>query len=91
MTARATTLYYITDGTFSVEDSRGTLERQGDLMILPGGDAKFVPDDPTFPATVFRRDGVIELRVGRQGQLRLDEYLKSLARWLRVNLQQKQE
>jgi len=91
MHTQAKTLYYVSDGTFSVEVCRPALERNGELLVLATGEAKFVPDDPTFPTTVFRRDGVIELHVEDPKDTRLGEYIKSLSGWLKVGLQEKEE
>jgi len=77
---------YITDGTFSLEDVRGTLSSAGELVDRPSGDTTFVPDDPSFPTTVFRQDGTIELEAGASGEVRLATYLDRLASWLGVSV-----
>ena len=78
---------YITDGTFSMDDVRPRLSSAGEVLDQPSGDVRFVPDDPSFPTTVFRQDGIIELATGGPGEVRLAAYLDQLASWLGVSLQ----
>jgi len=77
---------YITDGTFSMDDVRPRLSSAGELLGQPSGDVRFVPDDPSFPATVFRHDGTIEIKPGASGDARLARYVDQLASWLGVSL-----
>ena len=81
------TIRYISDGTYSVEESRAILSTQGEVVSQSSGDTKFVPDDPSFPTTFFRTDGVIEMALDPSGEVRLDRYVKQLSKWLRVRLQ----
>jgi hypothetical protein len=78
---------YVTDGTYSVAESRAALESQGVLLDLSSGDVKFVPDDPTFPTTLFKADGAIEMRLEPAGEMRLEEYVRQLSKWLGAALQ----
>ena len=88
MTTQTKTLYYVTDGTYSVESSWAVLAHNGELAPQASGDTKYVPDDPTFPTTVFRGDGVIELQIEASNGVRLDEYVRELSAWLKVGLQE---
>ena len=80
------TTRYITDGTFSLDDVRDTLSSAGELVDRPSGDTTFVPDDPSFPTTVFRQDGTIEFEPGASGDVRVATYLDRLASWLGVSI-----
>jgi len=77
---------YITDGTFSMDDVRPRLSSTGELLNQPSGDVRFVPDDPSFPTTVFRQDGIIEFQAGTSGDAGVAAYLDQLASWLGVSL-----
>jgi len=81
-------LRLMTDGTLSVDDVRRRLAAHGELV---GGDAgrplRFVPDDPTFPTTVFLGDSLVELALKTASDIRLEKYLKDLSSWLGVGLQ----
>jgi hypothetical protein len=91
MATKAKTLRYVSDGTYSVKDSRPALERHGELVSTPAGDTKFVPDDPTFPTTVFRRDGIVEFYLDDPQEARVEEYVALLSRWLKAGLQLRKE
>lgn len=70
-----------------MDDVRETLTGAGALVEQPSGEARFVPDDPSFPTTIFRADGRIELQVDSADETRLDRYLGALTSWLGVSLQ----
>lgn len=87
MSSNGTVIRFITDGTFSVNEKRPTLSRHGELVAEGEGGTRFVPDNPSFPATLFRPDGIIELAIDASPELRLEAYVDTLAGWLGVSLQ----
>jgi hypothetical protein len=87
MSSSDTVIRFITDGTFSVEEKRPVLSRHGELVAEGEGGTRFVPDDPGFPATLFRPDGIIEMAFDASTELRLEAYVDTLAGWLGVSLQ----
>ena len=87
MAKASKTVRYISDGTFSLDELHDELEAHGAMVGQDDGAVKFVPDDPTFPTTLFGRDGVIEMLVKAGSETRLDLYIEELGRWLSVKLQ----
>jgi len=87
MAQRTKAIRYVTDGTFSIDDVRRTLAGAGELVQQPSGEARFVPDDLSFPTTIFRCDGLIEVHVGPGAEDRLETYVAKLGSWLGVSLQ----
>jgi hypothetical protein len=87
MAAATQSIRYISDGTFSVLQARSTLDAHGVVVRMPSGETKYVPDDPTYPTTIFRLDGQIEFLLESSEELRKDEYAKDLSEWLGVKLQ----
>ena len=55
------TVRYVTDGTYSIEQSRRRLESEGVLTPSEDGAWQYVSDDPTFPTVYFLPTGVIEM------------------------------
>jgi hypothetical protein len=80
-------LRLMTDGTLGVDDVRRRLTAHGELVGGDGSPLRFVPDDPTFPTTVFQGDSLVELSLKTASDLRLEKYLKDLSSWLGVALQ----
>ena len=78
---------YLPDGSFSLDDVRRRLDPHGVTLDLPDGEIRFVPDDPTFPTTVFTRTRRIELHLESAESPRLEEYIKELSAWLKVGFE----
>lgn len=87
MSRQQNILRLVTDGTVSLTDVRRTLATHGELVGGDAGPVRFVPDDPSFPTTVFQGDGLIELDLTSAADLRLEKYLAELSSWLTVGLQ----
>lgn len=85
MSEPAATRRYISDGTYSLDDRRETLAAAGTLVGGPDGTTRFVPDDPSFPTTVFRPGGIIEVCLSPADDV--DAYIARLSAWLGVALQ----
>ena len=81
------TARYIADGTFSLEETGETLSHAGVYLEGPSGEAKFVPDDPSFPTTFLLPDGTVEVEVDSVDPKALAEYVERLSSWLGVALQ----
>jgi hypothetical protein len=75
---------YLPDGAFSLDDVRRRLDPHGVTLDLSDGELRFVPDDPTFPTTVFTSTRRIQLHLDSAESPRLDEYIKELSTWLQV-------
>ena len=87
MGRKASTARYITDGTFSLEEARSALSDAGVYLEGPSGEAKFVPDDPSFPTTFLLPDGTVEVELDSVDAKALEDYLGRLSSWLGVPLQ----
>jgi hypothetical protein len=84
--AKVEIVTYLPDGSFSLDDVRRRLEPHGVTLDLPlpAGGVRFVPDDPTFPTTIFTTTRRIEFHLQKAESPRLEEYLKNLSAWLQV-------
>ncbi len=81
------TARYIADGTFSLEEAKEALSGAGVYVERPSGEAKFVPDDPSFPTTFLLPDGTVEVEPDSVDPKALAEYVERLSSWLGVPLQ----
>lgn len=86
-TGRRNAIRYISDGTYSVDEVRGVLADNGELVGRGPGETRFVPDDSRFPTTIFRADGIVELLAQSPDETSLEEYVQQLSDWLGVPLQ----
>ncbi len=78
---------YLPNGSFSLDDVRRRLEPHGVTLDLPEGEIRFVPDDPTFPTTIFTKTRRIELRLESAEGPRIEEFIKELSGWLKVGFE----
>jgi hypothetical protein len=84
---KAETITYLPDGSFSLDDVRRRLDPHGVTLDLPTGEIRFVPDDPTFPTTLFLPTGRLQVQLDGGESPRLDQYIKELSAWLKVGFE----
>ncbi len=87
--AQPSTIRFVTDGTYSIEQARGRLESQGVLTAVEEGGWKYVSDDPTFPTVYFLPSGVIEMHGhGLDEAGNREKYARQLGKLLGIAVQQ---